>query len=160
MAGDMFIKIGDISGEAQDKAHSKEIEVLSWSWGVTNAGDAHKGSGGGSGKASCQDLSITKYIDSASPKLALACCKGTHYDTVQLTVRKAGDKPLEYIKIKLTQVTIAGISTGTSGREDRLTENVGLNFAAITYDYVPQGKDGSAGTTITMSYDFSQNTSE
>lgn len=160
MAVDMFIKIGDIQGESQDKTHSKEIDVLAWSWGMSNSGSAHSGGGAGAGKVNAQDLSFTKYVDSASPKLMLACCKGSHYDTVTLTVRKAGDKPLEYLKIKLTEVIVTSVSTGGSGGEDRLTENVSLNFAKVNLDYVPQKKDGSGDTAIPMTYDFSQNVSE
>ena len=39
MASDIFAKIGDIKGESLDDKHKDEIEVLSWSWGVTNAGE-------------------------------------------------------------------------------------------------------------------------
>ena len=38
MASDIFAKIGDIKGESLDAKHKDEIEVLSFSWGVTNHG--------------------------------------------------------------------------------------------------------------------------
>jgi Type VI secretion system effector, Hcp len=41
----MFIKIDTIDGEAQDTKHKKEIDVLSWSWGMSNSGSAHVGGG-------------------------------------------------------------------------------------------------------------------
>ena len=63
MAVDMFIKIGDIEGESADKVHAKEIDVLAWSWGMSQSGNMHQGGGGGAGKVSVQDLSLTKYID-------------------------------------------------------------------------------------------------
>ncbi|MDA1018064.1 MAG: type VI secretion system tube protein Hcp, partial [Planctomycetota bacterium] len=40
MAMDTFIKIDGIEGEARDKDHGKEIDVLSWSWGCTQSGYA------------------------------------------------------------------------------------------------------------------------
>ena len=40
MAVDMFIKIGDVKGESKDKTHKEEIDVLAWSWGVSNSGCA------------------------------------------------------------------------------------------------------------------------
>ena len=73
MAVDMFMKIDTVEGEAQDSKHKKEIDVLSWSWGLSNAGSAHSGGGAGAGKVNVQDLSFTKWVDSSSPKLALAC---------------------------------------------------------------------------------------
>ena len=158
MAVDMFIKIGDVKGESLDHKHKSEIDVLSWSWGMSNSGTAHVGGGAGAGKVSLQDLSLTKYVDSASPPLMLACCKGTHYPDALLTVRKAGDKPVEYVKIKMTEVLITSQSTGGSGGEDRLTENLTLNFAKVNVDYVPQDTKGAAGTAITMGFDIAANT--
>jgi len=38
MAVDMFIKIDTVDGEAQDSKHKKEIDVLTWSWGLSNSG--------------------------------------------------------------------------------------------------------------------------
>ena len=160
MAFDMFIKIGPIDGESRDKVHAKSIDVLAWSWGMSNSGSAHVGGGAGAGKVNVQDLSLTKYVDSASPKLMLACCKGTHYDEALLTVRKAGDKPVEYVKIKLTEVLITSVSTGGSGGEDRLTENITLNFAKVHLDYTPQDAKGAAGTAIPMEWNIAENVNE
>jgi len=160
MAVDMFIKIGDIDGESKDKKHGKEIDVLSWSWGMSNSGSAHAGGGAGAGKVNVQDLTFSKWVDSSSPKLMLACCNGKHYDNALLTVRKAGEKPVEYIKIKLTEVMITSVSTGGSGGEDRLTENVTLNFGKVHYDYTPQDDKGAAGTAIPMSWDIAANVHE
>ena len=97
MAIDMFIKIGDVEGEAADDKHGKEIDVLAWSWGMSQSGTTHMGGGGGSGKVAVQDMSITKYVDSATNALMKACCDGTHYPEAMLTVRKAGKEALEYI---------------------------------------------------------------
>jgi type VI secretion system secreted protein Hcp len=160
MAVDMFMKIEGVDGESKDKKHAKEIDVLAWSWGMSNSGSAHTGGGAGAGKVNVQDLSFTKYVDSASPKLMLACCNGKHYDQALLTVRKAGEKPVEYIKIKMNEVLITSISTGGSGGEDRLTENVTLNFAKVNVDYTPQDDKGAAGTTIPMSWDIAANVHE
>jgi type VI secretion system secreted protein Hcp len=146
MAVDMFMKIGDIKGESKDAKHKDEIDVLAWSWGMSNSGSAHVGGGAGAGKVNVQDLSFTKYVDSGSAALILAACNGKHYEKANLVVRKAGDKPLEYLKIELTEVMVTAVSTGGSGGEDRLTENVTLNFAKFKFTYQPQekagGKDG------------------
>jgi type VI secretion system secreted protein Hcp len=145
MAVDMFIKIDTVDGESKDKVHKKEIDVLAWSWGLSNSGSAHVGGGAGAGKVNVQDISFTKWVDSSTPKLLLACCDGKHFANATLVVRKAGEKPVEYIKIKIEEVLITSISTGGSGGEDRLTENVTLNFAKVSVDYVPQDEKGAAG---------------
>jgi type VI secretion system secreted protein Hcp len=157
MAVDMFMKIGDLKGEALDHKHKDEIDVLAWSWGMSNSGSAHVGGGAGAGKVNVQDLSFTKYIDKSSTPLMLATCNGKHFPQALLTVRKAGEKPVEYLKIKMTDLIITSVSTGGSGGEDRLTENVTLNFAKVHVDYTPQDAKGAAGTAIPMSWDIAAN---
>jgi type VI secretion system secreted protein Hcp len=162
MAVDMFLVLKDVKGETRDKVYGPKnaIDVLAWSFGSSNSGSAHMGGGAGAGKVNVQDISITKYIDKSSPILMQACCKGTHFATAELVVRKAGGKPLEYIKITLTEVLISSISLGGSGGEDRLTENVSLNFAKFKYDYVEQKADGTEGDKPTMTYSIAENAEE
>lgn len=148
MALDMFLKFEGspaVAGEAKDAdAKFKDtIDVLAWSWGMSQSGTFHSGGGGGAGKANVQDLSFTKWFDKASPTLQLACLKGTHFDKATLFVRKAGDKPYVYIEILMEKVLVSSVSTGGSGGEDRLTENVVLNFAKVTTKYFVQGDKGA-----------------
>jgi type VI secretion system secreted protein Hcp len=158
MAVDIFLKIKGVDGESLDDKHKKEIDVLAWSWGLSNSGSAHAGGGAGAGKVNVQDISFTKWVDSATPKLVLACCNGTHYDEGILVVRKAGGSPVEYIKLKLQEILVTSISTGGSGGEDRLTENITLNFAKFNLDYTPQDAKGAAGTAIPAGWDVAANT--
>ena len=160
MAMDMFIKIGELKGESKDKTHKDEIDVLAWSWGMSNSGSAQAGGGAGAGKANVQDLSFTKYIDKSSPDLMLACCNGKHFDSAILTVRKAGETPLEYLIVTLTELIITSVSTGGSGGEDRLTENVTLNFAKVKVDYKEQTATGGVGDKPSMTWDVAQNVNE
>jgi type VI secretion system secreted protein Hcp len=157
MALDMFIKIDDIKGESVDSKHPAEVQVLSWSWGMTQSGTTHAGPGGGAGKVNVQDLSFTKYIDTATPNLIKYCCGGKHFKSALLTVRKAGGSPLEYVKIKLSDLLISSISTGGSGGEDRLTENVTLNFALFEVTYTGQKKDGTADAAIPVTWNIPGN---
>lgn len=158
MAVDMFIKLGDIKGESIDSSHKEEIDVLAWSWGMSQSGTTHTGTGGGAGKVNVQDLSFTKWVDKASSNLMLYCCNGTHIPEAKLTVRKAGATPLEYLVITLNDMIISSVSTGGSGGEDRLTENVTINFAKVKVSYQPQKADGSAdGGAIEMGWNIPEN---
>jgi len=114
----------------------------------------HVGGGGGSGKSSIQDLSITKYVDTSTPPLMRACATGEHIKSALLTVRKAGGKPVEYIKITMDEIIVTSISAGGSGGEDRLTETVTLNFAKVKYEYTSQKQDGSPDKQFPFSYDI------
>ena len=159
MAVDIFLKIEGppIKGESRDDKHKEEIDVLAWSWGLSNSGNAQTGGGAGAGKVNVQDLSVTKYIEKSTTDLFLSTCNGQHHDTVTLTVRKAGTTPVEYVKITMSEVLITSLSTGGSGGEDRLTENLSLNFAKVKVEYTPQKADGSADATQTVIWDIAAN---
>lgn len=159
MAVDMFLKLNGIEGEAQDDKHAKEIDVLAWSWGASQSGTTHMGAGGGGGKANIQDLSFTHYIDSATHTLLQRTFDGKHIPDGTLVVRKAGGTPLDYLIIKMTDVMVTSVSTGGSGGEDRLTENVTLNFAKVEVDYIPQKPDGSGEAAKQAGWDIAANLS-
>src|SRR4051794_41390706 len=62
-----------ISGIDGGDPGSPTIDVLAFSWGVSNSSTGSLGSGAGEGKANFNDLSITKLVDKASPMLFKAC---------------------------------------------------------------------------------------
>jgi type VI secretion system secreted protein Hcp len=157
MAMDMFIKIDSLKGESKDKTHPGEIDVLAWSWGMSNSGSAHVGGGAGAGKVNVQDLSFTKYLDKSTPDLMLSACNGKHWDEAVLVVRKAGETPLEYLKITMSEVLVTSVSGGGSGGEDRLTENVTLNFGKVKVEYVEQVAKGGKGATPSMGWSIVEN---
>jgi len=160
MAVDMFLKMAPIKGESKDATHKEEIDVLSWSWGASQTGTTHQGGGGGAGKVNVQDISFTHYVDKSSHLLLGACATGKHFDEALLTVRKAGDTPLEYVKLTMSEVIVTSVSTGGSGGEDRITENVTLNFAKFKFEYTPQKDNGAADATVNFAYDISMNKAE
>ena len=157
MAVDMFMKIEGISGESKDSKHSKEIDVLAWSWGLSNSGSAHVGGGSGAGKANFQDLSFTKWVDMATTPLMLAVANGKHVASATLVVRKAGEHPLEYLTIVMKDCLMTSLSTGGSGGEDRLTENVTISFGEVEVKYKEQAEKGGAAGTGDFKWDIKGN---
>jgi type VI secretion system secreted protein Hcp len=155
MASDIFAKLGDIKGESLDSKHKDEIEVLSYSWGVTNAGSMSHGSGGGEGKATFHDLSFVHNIDKASPVLMQACATGVHLKEATITHRKAGKGQHEYLVVKMNDVIVTGVTHGGSG--DSGSENISLSFAKVALEYKPQKPDGSLDAGIHFKYDLKAN---
>jgi type VI secretion system secreted protein Hcp len=154
MAADIFAKLGDIKGESLDDKHKDEIEVLSYSWGVSNAGSMASGSGGGEGKATFHDITFTHFMDKASPVLMQACATGNHLKEATITHRKAGKGQQEYLIIKLTDVLVTGVQHGSSGGDGAPSENVTLSFAKIDFQYKPQKADGSLDAGVHFKYDI------
>ena len=153
MASDIFAKLGDIKGESLDDKHKDEIEVLSYSWGVTNAGSMAHGSGGGEGKATFHDLSFIHRYDKSSPVLMQYCATGVHLKEATITNRKAGKGQQEYLIIKMNDVIVTGVTHGNSG-SDGATENVSVAFAKVAVEYKPQKPDGSLDAGVFFKYDL------
>jgi type VI secretion system secreted protein Hcp len=156
MATDIFAKIGDIKGESVDAKHKDEIEVFSFSWGVTNSGSASSGSGSGVGIAKFQDLSIVHGIDKATPALLKACATGLHIKDATITHRKAGKGQQEFLIIKLNDVTITAI-THAGAEDEPYAESVSLKFAKVDLEYKPQRPDGSLDEGQHFKFDLKAN---
>ncbi|MCW6509313.1 Hcp family type VI secretion system effector [Lichenifustis flavocetrariae] len=157
MAVDILLKLDGVKGESKIDEHKEEIDVLSWSWGASQSGTTHTGSGGGSGKVAVQDVHITKYLDAASSTIMRFCCNGKHVAKGTLLVRKAGEKPVDYLKLDMEEIIITSVTTGGSGGEDRLTENISLNFAKFKFEYFTQEDSGSKGKSAPLSWDIAAN---
>lgn len=157
MAVDILLSLKNIKGESRIAEHEEEIDVLSWSWGCSQSASLHRGMGGGSGKADFTDLAITKYYDKSSPDLMKVLAKGTHIPEGKLTIRKAGDNPLEYFIMELKHIIVTSISTGGSGADDQLTENVTLNFREFKVKYTEQTMEGGEGDKPDFAWNIAEN---
>jgi len=156
MASDIFAKIGDIKGESLDAKHKDEVEVLSWSWGVSQTGNLPQGSGGGSGKASFSDVQFTHHIDKASPLLMKACATGMHIKDATITARKAGKGQQEYLIFKMNDILITSVQPALTGSESSI-ESVSLQAAKVDLEYKPQKPDGSLDAGVHFKYDIKLN---
>ena len=157
MAVDMFIQIGALKGEARDKTHKDKIDVLAWSWGMSNSGSAHIGGGAGAGKVNVQDLSFTKYIDRTSPTLLDYLATGNVIAKAKLTVVKAGETQAPYLRYCFTGLQVSSLSSGGSGGENRLTENVTLSYSTIVEAYQQQRADGTLAAPVFGGWDLIKN---
>ena len=155
MAVDYFLKIDGIQGESKDSKHKNEIDVESWSWGSTNAGQAAQGGGVGTGKVSMQDFHFVMQVNKASPLLMQHCATGEHIKQATLTCRKAGKEQQEYLKIKLEDFIVSSYQTGGSGGSNQVpVEQISLNFAKVSVAYAEQLETGALAGPVTKGYDL------
>ena len=78
-AVDAYLQIAGVRGASTEDKHKDWIVVKSFSWGTGKATSmASAGSGGGTGKVTFHDFTITKVADAASPKLAQFASTGKH----------------------------------------------------------------------------------
>jgi type VI secretion system secreted protein Hcp len=155
---DAFLKLEGIDGETTDSKHKNEIEVLSFSWGVSNPATAGYGGGAGAGKASLSDFNFMLRTQKASPKLFLACASGKHMKEAVLTCRMAGERQLEFLKLKFTDVLISSFQqSGSEGGDSTPMESVSLSFAKLEETYTPSDSKGSTGKPVKGGWDVTQN---
>ena len=152
-AVDYFLKIDTIKGEATDQKHKDEIDILSFSWGVSQSGGMSYGGGGGAGKAAFQDLSFMHRYDKASPRLAQACAIGEHIKSATLVARKAGKEQQEYLIIKLSDLLVTGVQPSAGGGDIPM-ESVTLNYTKVELEYKPQKADGTLDAGVKFVYDL------
>ena len=155
MAVDVFLKLADVKGESKDDKHKDEIEVLSWSWGISNPVDARAGAGKGAGKANFHDLNFMHSVDKASAVLMTKCATGEHIKEGTLVSRKAGKGQQEYLIVKLKEVFVSSVQP--SGSSEHPMESVSLVFGHIDLEYKPQKDDGSLDAGVHFIYDLLKN---
>jgi type VI secretion system secreted protein Hcp len=153
-AVDYFLKIDGIEGESADDKHKNEIDVLSFSWGETNAGSHATGGGGGAGKVSMHDFNFVMKVNKASPKLLLACATGEHIKKAVLTCRKAGGDQQEYMIMTLSDLLVSNFQTGGSQGDVIPTDQISLNYSKIEYEYKAQDDKGKLGAGVKVGYDL------
>jgi type VI secretion system secreted protein Hcp len=157
MAYDAFLKLDGIDGEVAAKGFEKWIEVMSFSWGASNAGSSASGGGGGAGKVSFQDIHFTSSLSKASPKLMLACASGQHIKSAILSLRKAGGDATGaenvFLKFELEDVLVSSFQeAGAEQGDDRPAEDVSLNFVKIEMTYT-----ASDGEVVQAGWDIARN---
>jgi type VI secretion system secreted protein Hcp len=158
VAFDAFLKLDGIPGESIDAKHKGEIDVLSFSFGVTRPPDAHVGGGAGAGKAQFQDFFFATNTQISTPKLMQACASGDHFKSAILTVRKAGGAQQDYFKVTLWDVVVSSFQNGGSAQGDAgPADSVGLNFAKIQVQYAQTTPKGTLGPPVTGGWDLKKN---
>jgi len=152
-----FLKIDGIDGESHDAKHKGELQLLSWSLGVSNTGSMSAIGGGGGGKATWQDAHFTKVVDKASTKLKYACAHGEHIKKAILTCCRAGGDAQEFYKVTFTEIVLSHYTLGGSSSSGIPEEQFALNFAKIETEYKPQKPDGTLDAPMKGGHDLKQN---
>ncbi|NKE46929.1 type VI secretion system tube protein Hcp [Roseomonas frigidaquae] len=151
----IFIKYGDLAGEATATGYEKWMEVQSLQWGVGRG--ISSGVGGGSKREatapSVSEIVVTKTMDAISP-LMLKEAIGGDAKTVKidLTQTDASGKHIAYQKYILTNTLISGYSLSSGG--DRPSESLSFNFTKVDSEYLKVDDKFKSTTTGHVIYDI------
>ena len=133
-ATDVYLNIAGIKGEITMKGYEGAIDVLAWSWGLSNAGSPLFGAG----HVSLQDLSWTQYLDGSAVELFGALTDGTPISLATLSaLRDSRDGRYNYFQAVFSGNLITSLSTGGSSGEDIFTANISMAMTDVTLRYRP-----------------------
>ena len=155
---DLFLKLADIEGESIDENHKGEIDVLAWSWGVSNTGFDGGFGGGGTGKSAFTPVKVIKSVDSATAALiAKAAMTDVIPEAILSITRNSGKGEEEYMKVTLTDVLVSKVAHGGQESEAGTAETVNLDWTKIKVEYRTQLKDGTFGPWQETCWDRASN---
>lgn len=151
MAIDTHIKFDGIDGESVHKDHKGEIQVLSWSWGLTQSSKPPAAAGAGRSKALPNEFRVVHRYDKASPLLAKNAAAGKPIKTAVLMARKAGEGQKDFLKVTLKEVFVTSVQT-SANEEGGIAEEVALSYGSIDFSYAPSTSKGTLGTPVTFDW--------
>lgn len=140
-------RAGRLKGESVAAEHKDEIVVRSWSWGLS-AGHA-LGSTQATARRVWQELSVVKGIDAATTPLMSALATNDELKQVVLTMRKPGERQIDYFRITLEGARIVSLRHQCDA-QGVTSEVVGFAFTKVEVQYTPQQSGGGAGAATTF----------
>ncbi len=154
MAVNAYLFIDGVEGPSTSKAG--HIDVLSFSWGVSQTsvyGTGASGKEAKAGRADFSNLSIMKVLDKTTPLLCDHCASGDILKKVYILYDKpVGTEQQDYFRIYLKDALITSVQL--SGSNENPTESVSFAFQACEIAYKPEKDDGSLDAAIPKGYDL------
>ena len=158
MAENMWIKIDGCKGEATDDKHKDEIDVDSYSWGMSHPVDPG-GTGQSAGESTATQLVVSKTVDKATPNLMKFCMNAKSFPTVVLTCRKRGENPIEYMKITMKNAIVASVQDSGSRRRRRRLRRASPSPSRRSRWSTPRRRKTARPTaSVKVTWDFAKNT--
>ncbi len=157
-ATDYFLELDGIEGESTEAGHKNEIEILSYSWGLSAATAGGAGGGlAGVGKVQFQDFHFVAHTSKASPPIIQNAASGKHIKKAVLHVAKGGDRPQDFLVITLEDCFVTSYQNSGNDGSGAPLDQFSLNYAKISFDYKPQKADGSLDRAVHAGWDLKAN---
>src|SRR6185295_5021674 len=160
MAVNAYLFIDGISGPSTSK--TDHIDILSFSWGVSQTSTYGAGASGKeakAGRADFSNLSIMKVLDKTTALLCDHCASGNILPKVYILYDKpVGDKQDNYFRIYVKDALITSVQL--SGSNENPTESVSFAFQGVEIAYRPEKDDGTLDAAIRKGYDLEKLTAD
>jgi len=154
MAVNAYLYIDGVSGPSTSK--TDHIDVLSFSWGVSQTSTYGAGASGKeakAGRADFSNLTIMKVLDKTSPLLCDHCASGDILKKVYIVYDKpVGTEQQDYFRIWLKDALITSVQL--SGSNENPTESVSFAFQAVEVACKAEKDDGTLDAALSKGYDL------
>jgi type VI secretion system secreted protein Hcp len=155
----IFMKYDGIDGNVTAKGYEKWIEVQSFQFGAgrgisTPTGGAENRE---ASAASVSEVTVTKLMDKASPKLFEAGLIGNEGKMVKIVMTRTGKELAELCLYKFEEVLVSGYSV-SSGGDGAPMESMSLNFVKFEYSYTGSDVAGKDASKMKVGFDIGKAT--
>ena len=154
----MYMKLGGATGDVTEAGHVGQVELLDLSWSMSRTIRSAVGVGQNreSTSAYVSELTVTKYVDSASSNIAQNAFTGKAQDcNIDFTRVDKGQEAV-FRSIKLSDAILSGLVNHGTGSE-RPTETLTLNFTQIDIADTAESAQGtSSGGPAHVIYDLTK----
>ncbi len=154
MAVNAYLYVDGVTGPSTSKTGF--IDILSFSWGVSQTSTYGAGASGKeakAGRANFSDLTIMKVLDATSPLLCDHCASGNILAKVYIVYDKpVGDKQADYFRIYLGDALIT--SQQLSGSSENPTESISFAFQQVEVAYKAENDDGTLAAAVPKGFDL------
>ena len=154
MAVNAYLYIDGVEGPSTSRP--SHIDVLSFSWGVSQTSTYGAGASGKeakAGRADFSNLSIMKVLDKTTPILCDHCATGDILKKVYILYDKpVADHQQAYFRIWLKDALITSVQL--SGSNENPTESLSFAFQGVEIAYSPEKDDGTLDAAIRKGYDL------
>ena len=140
-----YIKFDGVDGEALDKDHKAWSDLASFGQALHQPGGGATGATRRRGDVIMEDLSCSKELDKASPKIAEAVALGRVFPKVEihLTASTTDEGRVTYYAYELINVMVTSYNVSGSGQaEDVPMEDFALNYEEIKVTYTENDSKG------------------
>jgi type VI secretion system secreted protein Hcp len=158
-ADQIFLKLDGVQGSSQASGHVGWIEILSFSFGVSEPATTGTATGGGGSRAKpdFSTLNVMKLADRADVPILQRLLTGRVISTATLDIVSTNGeaRPEVVDQVKLTNAIIEDLQT--SGANATPSVSLSIGFEKIQLVTNLYGADGAAAGTESVTYDLRTN---
>lgn len=154
LAADYYLEIPEIKGGSVADGFKDQIEVLSFSWKLSNSAPTGTTGGGSTSRPVFGDLEWTQAVNQSIPDLFADLARGEVVGKVTLSfVEQAEERSYRFFTMTFEDATLTSLSLSGASGGDPLA-SLSLSYSGIELAYIPQDKGGKLLDPIKATWDL------